>query len=472
MKVSPIYFFVLPLLFANCAAQNKIAKPPSNGKPIAFPTAEGFGKYTTGGRGGKVYVVTNLNDNGNGSFREAATKKEKRIIVFSVAGTIHLNSKINIASNCTIAGQSAPGAGICFADESVLLGGNNIIVRYVRFRLGDKNQKGGMIDKNGDDDAFGGNKRNNIMIDHCSISWSNDEVMSIYGGDSTSLQWNLISEPLNYSYHFETGDTDYENHGYGGIWGGKHLSAHHNLFAHCKNRTPRFDGIRNIPEENADFRNNVIYNWGENNIYAGEGGTYNIVNNYYKYGPDTKNTVMYQIFNPYKKEPTIPFGKFYVNGNFVDGSQDNTNENWKGVVLQKGNADDKIKATLFEPFSFLNVQTQNATEAYKTVLATVGCCLPIRDTLDERIVNDVKNRKGKIIDVQGGYNHGTEYDKTITAWPNLALGLSKIDTDKDGIPDDWEKQNGLDANNAADASIQSLDKNYSNIEMYLNSLVK
>src|SRR6187549_1104646 len=312
------YFLLIMVVasFAKCNAQ-KNATSNDETTPIAFPGAEGYGKYATGGRGGKTFMVSNLNDKGPGSFREAAEAKEKKIIVFAVSGTIHLETKLSIKGDVTIAGQTAPGDGICLADNSVSLGGDNIIIRYIRFRMGDKYQKGGMVDGNGGDDAFGGTERKNIIIDHCSMSWSTDEVFSVYAGDSTTLQWNIISEPLNYSYHFETGDKDYEHHGYGGIWGGRHLSAHHNLFAHCGNRTPRFDGIRNSPVENVDYRNNVIYNWGSNNVYAGEGGNYNIVNNYYKYGPVTSKWVKARIVNPYKKDSTIPFGKFFVEGNFV-----------------------------------------------------------------------------------------------------------------------------------------------------------
>ena len=232
-------FVVLTL--SACAQQNKVASTATDVNAIAFPGAEGYGKYATGGRGGKIYIVSNLNDKGPGSFRGAAETKGKRIIAFAVSGTIHLETKLTIKGDVTIAGQTAPGDGICLADNSVQLGGDNIIVRYLRFRMGDKYQRGGMVDGNGGDDAFGGTRKKNIIIDHCSLSWSTDEVFSIYAGDSTTLQWNLISEPLNYSYHFETGDKDYEHHGYGGIWGGRHLSAHHNLFAHCNNRNPRFD---------------------------------------------------------------------------------------------------------------------------------------------------------------------------------------------------------------------------------------
>lgn len=191
-----------------------------NEHPIAFPGAEGFGKHAVGGRGGKTLVVSNLNDAGPGSFREAAQQKSKRIIVFAVAGTIHLESPLQIEGNVTIAGHSAPGDGICIADHPVRLKGDQIILRYLRFRMGDKYQsQKGMVDGSGGDDALSGSKNNQLIIDHCSMSWSTDEVLSVYGGDSTTLQWNMIAEPLNYSYHFETGDKDWENHGYGGIWG-------------------------------------------------------------------------------------------------------------------------------------------------------------------------------------------------------------------------------------------------------------
>ncbi|HEV8286034.1 MAG TPA: pectate lyase [Chitinophagaceae bacterium] len=441
-------------------------------KPIAFPGAEGFGKYTTGGRGGKIFIVSNLNDDGPGSFRDAVEAKEKRIIVFAASGTIHLNSKLSIKGDVTIAGQTTPGDGICLADNSVSLGGDNIIVRYLRFRMGDKYQKGGMVDGNGGDDAFGGTHRKNIIIDHCSMSWSTDEVFSVYAGDSTTLQWNLISEPLNYSYHFEAGDKDYEHHGYGAIWGGAHLSAHHNLFAHCSNRNPRFNGIRTTPEEMVDYRNNVIYNWGSNNIYAGEGGNYNLINNYFRYGPSTNKTVQYRIVNPGKWEkPPIPFGKYYVNGNYVDGSTDVTKNNRLGIHMGNGGTDiDKKNSVVDNPFSAEPVSTQTATEAYRVVLDNVGASFK-RDTLDQRIINDVKNRTGRFIDVQGGYPHGTAYELTTNAWPVLNSLPAPKDSDADGMPDDWEKKNGLNPNDANDASIFKLDKNYTNIEVYINSLI-
>ncbi len=438
--------------------------------PIAFPGAEGFGKYTTGGRGGKVMMVSNLDDDGPGSLRAAAQLKEPRMIVFSVSGTIHLNSPLVIRGNVTIAGQTAPGDGICIADYPVSLGGDNIIIRYMRFRMGDRYQNKGMVDGAGGDDAFGGVRKNRIIIDHCSMSWSTDEVCSVYAGDSITLQWNIIAEPLNYSYHFEKGDKDFERHGFGGIWGGLHASFHHNLFAHCNSRTPRFDGIRNAPTENCDFRNNVIYNWGGNNAYAGEGGSYNIVNNYYKWGPATGKNVKNRVFNPFKRAD-IPFGKFYVNGNYVDGEPEVTADNWKGVHLSDGTDEDKAAARLEKPFPGMDVTLNNAADAYNFVLANAGAS-SFRDTLDKRIVEDVRNRTGRLIDVQGGYPHGTPYEVSKSAWPALKSLPAPADTDKDGMPDAWERSNGLNPADPSDANGYKLSKQYTNIESYINGLVK
>ena len=464
--------YLYTILFSACSQQNAISSSQKNDKPIAFPGAEGFGKYTTGGRGGKVLIVSNLNDDGEGSFRKAAIAKYPRIIVFAVSGTIHLNSPINIKGNVTIAGQTAPGDGICIADHPVSLSGDNIIVRYMRFRMGDRFQNKGKVHGSGHDDAFGGIGRKNIIIDHCSMSWSTDEVFTVYNGDSTTLQWNIISEPLNYSYHFEEGGTDFQKHGYGGIWGGKHFSAHHNLFADCVNRNPRFAGIRSITEELVDYRNNVIYNWGNNNIYGGEGGNYNLINNYFKYGPSTNKNVRFRIVNPSKQQnPFIDFGKYYVNGNYVDGADDVTQNNGLGIHMGNGTEEDKKKSVVDKNFSAEYISTQTAKEAYELVLKRVGASFK-RDTLDERIINDVKNRTGKVIDVQGGFPHGTAYEMTIGAWPFLKSLPAPQDSDNDGMPDEWEKKNGLNPNDPSDALGIKLHKYYTNIEVYINSIVE
>jgi pectate lyase len=473
--MNKISILVVALVFLlSCHAQKQAATAVSE-KAIAFPGAEGFGKYATGGRGGKTIVVSNLNDSGPGSLREAVESKGRRIVVFAVSGTIHLVTPLSLKADLTIAGQTAPGDGICLADRPVGLGGDNIIVRYLRFRMGDRYQNQGMIDGAGGDDAFGGTRRKHIIIDHCSISWSTDECFSIYAGDSTTLQWNLISEPLNYSYHFETGDKDFEKHGYGGIWGGTHLTGHHNLFAHCTSRNPRFNGARlGASSEFADFRNNVVYNWGGNNTYGGEAGQYNIVNNYYKYGPATSSSVKFRIVNPSKQDkPPLGFGKYYVDGNYVDGDEAMTKNNWLGIHMgMNGTEEDKKAAVVNQPFAAEAIPVQSAADAFKAVLEKVGCSLPVRDTLDQRIINNVKDRTGRIIDVQGGYPHGTAYEQTVNAWPVLKSVPALPDADKDGMPDEWEKKNNLNPNDASDAGKTSLHEFYTNIEVYINYLSK
>jgi pectate lyase len=386
---------------------------------VAFPGAEGAGRFTTGGRGSRatpttVFEVTKLqDDNQPGSLRYALSQPAAaRTVVFRVSGTIHLAAPLEIKNgNTTVAGQTAPGDGICLADYPVSVKANNVIVRFIRFRMGDKNQNQGQKPGAGGDDAFGGTHNHHLLVDHCSMSWSTDEALSVYEGDSTTLQWNLIAEPLNYSYHFEAGDADFERHGFGGIWGGQHASFHHNLFAHCKNRTPRFNGSRYTHPagyENCDFRNNVIYNWGENNVYAGEGGNYNIVGNYYKPGPSTDPKVRGRVLNPYKidKDPgRLPYGKFYVAGNYVAGSPAVTARNWRGVVMNGGTAADTALSKVETPFSLGPVKTQPAPEAYEAVLRGAGAIGPRRDTLDQRIVREVRTGTGTVIDVQGHYPH-------------------------------------------------------------------
>ncbi len=474
MKTLTYHLFLLMLLISCKTAKKHQSGPTKDATSIAiaFPGAEGFGKFATGGRGGKVYLVNNLNDDGIGSLRWAAEANEPRIVVFNLSGTIHLEKPLNIKGDVTIAGQTAPGDGICIADYPVRIAGNNIVIRYMRFRMGDKNQKGGMVDGNGGDDAFGGVRKNNIIIDHCSMSWSTDEVCSVYAGDSTTLQWNIFSEPMNYSYHFETGDKDYEHHGYGGILGGKHISIHHNLYAHCTSRTPRFDGNRNLGSamELADFRNNVIYNWVSNNVYGGEGGTYNIVNNYYKYGPATNKNVMYRVANPYRKLPALSFGKFYVDGNYVDGSNEVTNNNWLGVLMEGGTQADALTAKLSTAVPTEKIAAEDAKKAYSSVLMHAGASYA-RDTLDVRLIRNVKDRTGSIIDVQGGYPHGTAYEKTILAWPALKSTKPLVDSDADGMPDMFETKNGLDPH-TSNANKKDLHTVYTNIEVYINSLIK
>lgn len=459
-----------------------------NAQTIAFPGAEGAGRFAAGGRGTPmqpttVFEVTNLNDDNNpGSLRHALQASQAtyphRTIVFRVAGTIHLNAKLNIRSNTTIAGQTAPGGGICIADHPVVISGDNVILRYLRIRMGDKNQNKGMVDGSGGDDVLGNLGGKNIIIDHCSVSWSSDECLTIYRGDSLTIQWSIVSEPLNYSYHFEAGGNDYQEHGYGGIWGAKRGSFHHNLIAHVKGRAPRFAGSSTYSPstagtENADFRNNVIYNWISYSTNGGDGGNYNVVNNYYKSGPSTSSGSTsgvpnrYMIMNPSKS--ALPYPKVYLAGNYVDGSSGITANNWKGIAMAGGTLADTALSKVDQPFDIAPLNMQPATEAYQLVLQKAGAVLPQRDTLDQRIINDVKNRTGRVIDVQGGYPHGTPYAQTVNAWPALASGTPPADDDHDGMSNTWEIARGLNPNDPSDrAGITA--EGYTNLEVYLNSL--
>lgn len=415
---------------------------------LAFPTAEGFGKYATGGRGGLTYVVTNLNDDGEGSLRKGIVKKGTRTIVFAVSGTIELQSKLDVnknKGNLTILGQTAPGEGITLKGYPFTIKADNVIVRYLRFRMGDESKTQG--------DALGVNNTKNVIIDHCSISWGTDENASFYDNKDFTLQWCIISEALNKSVHKKGA------HGYGGIWGGVNASFHHNLIANNNSRNPRFSGsktTKNSENEFVDFRNNVIYNWGENSIYGGEKGTYNLVNNYFKHGPATTSSKLDRIVSPSK-----PYGKFYVDGNYVYGYKEISKDNWKGGVQ----CDDPLATKLDNEINISeNIKTDKTQKAYKRVLKEAGASF-FRDSVDQRIIKYVKKEsnmvKNGIIDSQN----------EVGGWPLIVKKRVSKDTDKDGIPDKWEKKNKLDINKK-DANLKTLNNRYTNIEMYSFSLVK
>ncbi|HEY8513007.1 MAG TPA: pectate lyase [Cyclobacteriaceae bacterium] len=417
----------------------------ADGKLPAFPGAEGFGMYTSGGRGGKTLIVTNLNDGGPGSLREAIQTPGPRTIVFEITGTIALESPLVLREgNVTIAGQSAPGDGVCISNYPFIIDADNVIIRFLRFRLGDKSGREG--------DALTAIGHRDIIIDHCSMSWATDECATFYDNTNFTLQWSIISESLNHSVHSK-GD-----HGYGGIWGGMGASFHHNLLAHHNSRLPRFCGARyhGQPEkELVDFRNNVIYNWMSNSSYAGERGQHNIINNYYKPGPATPRDVRSRIIQPYQ-----PYGKFYVAGNIVEGNAEVTQDNRKGVACDHP---DSVIANA--PFQVTPVNTLNAQEALDLVLDHAGAS-DHRDRADARVVEEVRTGTARF-----GCEHKGIIDSQhdVGGWPDLRPGKVATDTDRDGMPDEWEKKMGLRSDYAHDAQMTT-SGGYTNLEVYLNHL--
>lgn len=462
-------------------------------KTPAFPGAEGFGRYTTGGRGGNVYHVTSLKDDARlkGTLRWALAQSGPRTIVFDVSGTIHLSSGLTISSNTTIAGQTAPGDGICIADYPVSIAGN-CIVRYMRFRLGNTN-----VTANGADgwDGLSVMDTHDVIVDHCSISWSIDECCSILGNTNTTLQWSIIDQSLVNAGHSKGA------HGYGGNWGGSGASFHHNLIAHHGSRTPRL-GPRPTTQldERMDMRNNVIFNFGGNGCYGGEGMNVNIVNNYYKPGPATPTnyrgrriagigvrTNSYCETYPAYTPALHLWGKFFVEGNVNTKYSDVTADNWKNGFLNQIDKSDKATdgtypgddaLRLDSPIDFITTTTHSADDAYTRVLDYAGASLS-RDSHDDFIIDDT--RRGTATYTGSGNSRGlinnqndnkpSDAPANWSAWPDLMSATAPVDTDGDGIPDEWETEHGLNPNNPADALTLD-EERYTMLEVYLNSLVE
>ena len=464
----------------------------------AFPGAEGFGMYTTGGRGGKVYHVTTLEDNGKtslkGSLRWANAQAGPRIIVFDVSGTIFLKSALKINENTTIEGQTAPGDGICIADYPVTLN-SNTITRYLRFRLGNRQVA------HHEGDGLGGMDLHDVMGDHCSVSWSIDECLSVYGSKNLTVQWCLVGQSLKNAGHSKGA------HGYGGNWGGSGATYHHNLLAHHESRVPRLGPRpRTQTDERMDLRNNVFYNWAGNGCYGGEGMNVNIVNNYYKVGPATlKRSALIQRriagigirtteythhgtnkANEWDKMWHV-WGDFYVRGNVNSVHADVTKDNWTyGIYNQIDNKQvdntytQRTKDTIcvMTPHPFYAVTTETAYKAYGKVLAYAGACLH-RDAVDQLLVNDTQNGTATYTGTGNGRVPGiinNQNDiKPVGAgddwspWPMLKQDTPPADTDRDGMPDEWETANGC--NPAVDDAATLAPNGYANIENYANSLV-
>jgi hypothetical protein len=453
----------------------------------AFPGAEGGGKYSFGGRGGKVYVVTNLNDDGPGSFRWACEQGGARIVVFNVAGIIQLKSPVMIrAPYITIAGQSAPGDGVCIAGESVWINTHDVVIRYMRFRRGITN-----VGRR--DDAIGGNPVGNIMIDHVSASWGGDENMSMYRhmyNDSTGKaesKFGTVNITIQNSIFSESLDT--WNHAFGSTLGGENCTFMRNLWANNTGRNPSigWNGIFN-------FANNVIFNWVHRSVDGGDyRAGFNIINNYYKPGPLTpKNEpVGYRFLKPESGRSQLKYqvyGRAYVHGNIMEGNDRVTKDNWDGGVQVEdeagvGKYKDVMKVD--KPLPMPAITILPTKEAFTYVLDNAGATLPKRDPVDSRIVDQVRTGKIKYKEdvklpetqfqhrrlPKDSYKYGIITDiSQVGGYPNYK-GTPYKDTDNDGIPDEWELKRGLNPKNAADALADRNKDGYSNIEEYLNSLV-
>ena len=455
----------------------------ADGITRAFPGAEGGGMYVTGGRGGKVYHVTSLeDDNTPGTLRYAVNQSDTRTIVFDVAGTITLKSDMPISKgNLTIAGQTAPGDGICVKGGTVNIKASNIIIRYMRFRLGDESSF--LSDGS---DCIWGRYNENIIIDHCSMSWSVDEVASFYANRNFTMQWCMVAESMCNSVHGKGG------HGYGGIWGGKNASFHHNLMAHNKSRNARIDhpeiysSYLSTHRGNVDYRNNVIYNWGDNSTYGGEDGWFNIVGNYYKPGPASKDRKYFVDANGFYSSSGTQYNypRLYLEGNVHTKYSEFSSDQTKGVYLHDGTGKgDDANMFLSQPLAIKADDTEScwttthdAETAFERVLSYVGASIR-RDAVDQHVVADARSGGATYSKGSNGSTGGIiDSQKDVGGWPVLTATDAELaqmkDSDGDGIPDYYESLFGLNPADASDGSLCTMDPRYTNLEMYLHYLVQ
>ena len=448
----------------------------------ACSKVQGGGVGVTGGDGGTIYRVTRLDDAKNpdtglpmvGTLRYAINQVGARRILFSVSGTIYLEKEpLRIKTgNITIDGQSAPGDGICIANQPLIVdGASNVIIRFIRIRLGDKS--------NTESDALSVNDATGVLLDHLSCSWSVDECVSCYGNTNFTMQYCIISESLRESVHGKG------KHGYGGIWGGTNASFHHNLLAHHDSRNPRFDHdyVNAQCAGPIDYVNNVVYNWGNNSAYGGEGSTngaggrqINFVNNYYKYGPATPINKRIRFVDPTtncsnctdKLGGIVVPPQIYLAGNYMYGSEAITADNWQGSTVKTDAV--KVLNRWTEGLTTMPNE-QSAEAAYETVLAKAGCSLR-RDVVDTRIVEEVRKGTYTYKGCRESNNGLIDSQADVGGWPELKSETKPMDTDFDGIPDDWEINYNLDPLNPADARDKTLVSNHTNLDVYMCYLVR
>lgn len=458
------------------------------GEIPAFPGAEGGGAYSLGGRGGKVIVVTSLEDSGPGTFREACETGGARIVVFNVSGIIHIKTPVIIrAPYITIAGQTAPGDGVCIAGETIWANTHDVVVRHMRFRRGET-----YVGRR--DDSFGGNPVGNIMIDHCSTSWGLDENISFYRhmfnpqDGSKDLKLPTVNVTIQNTISSQALDT--YNHSFGSTLGGENCTFMRNLWANNAGRNPSigWNGVFN-------FVNNVIYNWVHRSVDGGDyTALYNIINNYYKPGPLTPidKPVGHRILKPEagrSKLGYFVFGRVYANGNIVEGNDAVTKDNWNGgiqVQEQKDTEGYTANMKWDKPFPIDNpFPIMPAKEAYNFVMDNVGATFPKRDIVDQRVIEQVKT--GKVYYKEGldpesfyqfehrrlpadSYKHGIITDiEQVGGYPEYK-GTPYKDSDGDGMPDAWEIKYGLNPNDPSDAVKDMNGDGYTNIEKYINGI--
>lgn len=422
-----------------------------DGSTLAFPGAEGFGRHAQGGRGGQVFKVTNLDDDGQGSLRAALRADGPRTIVFDISGTIALERDIVLKNGrVTIAGQTAPGGGVTIRNHGLVIKADDVVIRYFRARPGS--------DSGEETDAISISAGHNIIIDHCSTSWATDETLTVspsekYGLrtiDNVTVQWSIVAESLNDSVHSKG------RHGYGSLVrgsAGARYSFHHNLWAHHQARMPRPGNYVDSTADPAgplfDFRNNVFYNWGGAasgyNADTESVSRYNFVNNFYLRGPDSSKPLAFDESNS--------LSGLHFSGNFMNGEL--PADPWSLVRFRDGRT-----AGRDEPFQAAPVPTQRADKAFAHVLELAGAALA-RDSVDSRVVDQVRNRNGSLID----------HVDQVGGWPELEAGSPLPDSDGDGMPDAWERQNGLDPDNPGDGPEDRDQDGYTNLEDYLNGLV-
>lgn len=486
MSLNKTYLLcLLAIIAVACKKKDKQPDEPAiNSHPelvAACQHIEGGGSAVTGGDGGTVYRVSRLDDALNpntglpmpGTLRYAVTQVGARRVVFTQSGTIHLERELRIQySNLTIDGQSAPGDGICIADYPLVINADNVIVRFLRVRLGDASQK--------EFDAVSVNDATGVVLDHLSCSWSVDECVSCYGNKDFTMQYCIVSESLRNSVHGKG------QHGYAGIWGGTNATFHHNLLAHHDSRNPRFDHdyVNQTHGGPIDFVNNVVYNWRGNSAYGGEGSTHgvggrhiNFVNNYYKPGPATPTpssnltAVGTRLVDPWtscsnctdKCGGSVVAPKIYLVGNTMTSSSDVTADNWQGSTKTKSVAGVSDRWT--EGLTLLQKE-QTASQAYETVLAKAGCSLT-RDTIDRRIVREVREGTFTYPGSNGSNKGLIDTQSDVGGWPELQTGTAPTDSDYDGMPDAWETTYGLNPTDASDAKKVTLVSGHTNLDVYM-----